>query len=54
MQQEVTDAEGITWTCVQALSGISDDAAQVNALLLAANPHTVLGKLSLFMSFFWY
>ncbi|WNZ27449.1 hypothetical protein HJG54_31720 [Leptolyngbya sp. NK1-12] len=29
MEREVTDSEGITWTCIQALSGISDDAAQV-------------------------
>jgi hypothetical protein len=28
-QREVTDREGITWTCIQALSGISDEAAQV-------------------------
>ena len=28
-QREVTDREGITWTCMQALSGISDEAAQV-------------------------
>ena len=28
-QREVTDHQGITWTCIQALSGISDEAAQV-------------------------
>jgi len=35
MQREVTDANGITWTCVQAYSGLSDraenqEAAQVD------------------------
>ncbi|MBD0269210.1 MAG: hypothetical protein ICV77_13070 [Cyanobacteria bacterium Co-bin8] len=29
MEREVTDGEGITWTCVQPLSGISEEAAQV-------------------------
>lgn len=29
MEREVTDNEGITWTCIQAYSGISEDAAQV-------------------------
>jgi hypothetical protein len=29
MEREVTDREGITWQCIQALSGISEDAAQV-------------------------
>lgn len=29
MEREVTDSQGITWTCVQAYSGLSDDAAQV-------------------------
>jgi hypothetical protein len=34
MQREVTDANGTTWTCVQAFSGLTDntetkDAAQV-------------------------
>ncbi|MBD0334251.1 MAG: hypothetical protein ICV62_02080 [Cyanobacteria bacterium Co-bin13] len=29
MEREVTDGEGITWTCIQALSGISEEAAQV-------------------------
>lgn len=28
-QREVTDKEGTTWTCVQALSGISEEAAHV-------------------------
>ena len=35
MEREVTDANGITWTCVQAYAGLSDRvenraAAQVN------------------------
>jgi hypothetical protein len=35
MAREVTDADGITWTCVQAYAGLSDEAenrekAQVN------------------------
>jgi hypothetical protein len=35
MAREVTDAEGITWTCVEAYTGLSDGAenhaaAQVN------------------------
>lgn len=29
MEREVTDGEGLTWTCIQAYSGISEDAAQV-------------------------
>lgn len=34
MQREITDADGITWTCVQAFIGLSDqeehpEAAQV-------------------------
>lgn len=36
MAREFADADGITWTCVQAYAGLSDgasnhDAAQVNA-----------------------
>ena len=35
MEREVKDTDGITWTCVQAYTGLSDgvqdqDAAQVN------------------------
>jgi hypothetical protein len=26
MEREVTDADGITWTCVQAYTGLSDGA----------------------------
>jgi hypothetical protein len=29
MEREVTNGEGITWTCVQAYSGISEDTAKV-------------------------
>lgn len=34
MEREITDSDGITWTCVQAYSGLShnaenQDAAQV-------------------------
>lgn len=34
MQREITDSEGITWTCIQAFTGLSDqpenqEAAQV-------------------------
>lgn len=29
-EREVSNGDGITWTCVQALSGISEDAAQVD------------------------
>lgn len=29
MEREITDSDGITWTCVQALSGVSDEAAHV-------------------------
>jgi hypothetical protein len=37
MEREITDSEGITWTCAQAYSGLSHnaenhDAAQVNKL----------------------
>lgn len=28
-ERDVMDDQGITWTCVQAYSGLSDDAAQV-------------------------
>ncbi|MBD1909442.1 MULTISPECIES: hypothetical protein [unclassified Leptolyngbya] len=28
-ERDVTDSQGTTWTCVQAYSGLSDDAAQV-------------------------
>jgi hypothetical protein len=36
MAREITDSDGITWTCVQAYAGLSDGeqnqaAAQVNA-----------------------
>lgn len=30
MEREVTDGEGIAWTCIQALSGISEEAAKVD------------------------
>ena len=37
MEREITDSDGITWTCVQASSGLDSnaenhDAAQVNKL----------------------
>lgn len=37
MAREVTDVDGITWTCIQAYAGLSDQtenqaAAQINGL----------------------
>ena len=37
MEREITDSNGVTWTCVQAYSGLDNyaenhDAAQVNKL----------------------
>ncbi len=31
MAREVTDAEGITWSCIQAFSGLEDSAEKVAA-----------------------
>jgi hypothetical protein len=31
MPREVSDAEGITWTCIQAFAGLSNDPEKMNA-----------------------
>jgi hypothetical protein len=29
--REVTDADGITWTCIQAFAGLGNDAEKIDA-----------------------
>ena len=31
MPREVSDAEGITWTCIQAFAGLGNDPEKINA-----------------------
>jgi hypothetical protein len=40
MQREVTDTDGTTWTCVQAFSGLSDNAQTKDAAQVKGEPGT--------------
>lgn len=38
MSREVTDAAGITWTCIQAFSGLGKDPEKVEAARVDGEP----------------
>lgn len=40
MEREVKDADGITWTCIQAFSGISDNSEAQDAAEVKGEPDT--------------
>ncbi|MBW4560441.1 MAG: hypothetical protein KME32_04640 [Mojavia pulchra JT2-VF2] len=40
MEREIKDSDGITWSCVQAFSGVSDNAETRNAAQVKGEPDT--------------
>ncbi|BAY78272.1 hypothetical protein NIES25_47430 [Nostoc linckia NIES-25] len=40
MEREIKDSDGITWTCIQAFSGVSDSAEAKNAAQVNDEPNT--------------
>ena len=40
MEREVKDADGITWTCIQAFSGLSDNSEAQEAAEVKGEPDT--------------
>ncbi|WP_138503276.1 hypothetical protein [Nostoc sp. PA-18-2419] len=40
MEREIKDSDGITWTCIQAFSGLSDIAEAQDAAQVKDEPNT--------------
>jgi hypothetical protein len=45
MEREITDSNGITWTCVQAYSGLDNNAENQDAAQVKGQEDSLLGRL---------
>ncbi|RDI62423.1 hypothetical protein [Microvirga subterranea] len=41
MPREITDADGITWSCIQAFAGLGDDPEKADAARVEGSPDEV-------------
>ena len=41
MSREISDGEGITWTCIQALAGLGNEPQKAEAARVAGTPDRV-------------